>query len=152
MKKYLIILLSPLLIVSCKDKPSRNQAFVFKNPTPHFIKIFPFHDGNIILNGVLEVNPNSILVLDTISVPADGDTEPVFHGLFNGFDSVQVHFDNQKLITHLLLPGYTSGNNHYTPDSPRNFNNPNCATIVKPDWVWQITYTFTEQDFIDASQ
>lgn len=152
MKNYLIILLSLLSIVACRDKPSRAQAWAFKNLTSHSITIIPFNNGNIFTKGILELDPNSTLVVDTISVPAYRDTPPISQGFFNGMDSVQVYFDNQSHITHLLSIGYISGNNNYTPDSPRNFNNPKCATIIRPEWIWEITYIFTEQDYLDAKQ
>ncbi len=152
MKKYIITILGLFLMIACGDKPSRTQAWAFKNLTIHSIKITPFKNGNIFAKGVLELDPNTTIVVDTISVPADRDTPPESQGFFNGFDSVQVYFDNQKLITHLLLPDATSGNKYYTRTSPRNFNNPQCSSIIKPEWVWEITYTFTEQDYLDAIQ
>jgi hypothetical protein len=152
MKKYIIAILGLFLMIACGDKPSRTQAFAFNNSTLHSIKITPFKNGNMVVERMLDLKPTSLLVIDTISGPANRDTPPKFYPFFDGFDSVQVYFDNQKLITHLLLPGATSGNKYYTTASPRNFNNPQCATIVKPEWVWEITYTFTEQDYLDASQ
>lgn len=152
MKKYIIAIFGLFLMVACGDKPSRIQAFAFNNPTLHSVKITPFKNGNMVAERMLDLKPNSLLVIDTISGPANRDTPPKFYPFFDGFDSVQVYFDNQKLITHLLLPDVTSGNKYYTPTSPRNFNNPQCSSIIKPEWVWEITYTFTEQDYLDASQ
>lgn len=156
MKKYYLFLISlPCIFGSCiKEKQTLSYLKII-NTTNHSISIVPFQYGAILTDNIKDINPNSILQLECNVTRGIAGIPVVFGYYFTNPDSLHVKWDAQYSITHLHLATDSSGVKHYTVTSPRNlFKQENYKEEITKDKkhnrIWEVTYAFTEQDYLDA--
>ncbi|HUS03761.1 MAG TPA: hypothetical protein VMY77_18605 [Chitinophagaceae bacterium] len=153
--KALILILTGMFLSSCIKEESTTTTGFLLNSTSHNIELRAFRNG---------INTTST----TVSVPPHSEIkigERYEHGLValgQGFssekldgDSIHVIFDGVYQTTHYLNNPASTAVNHYLYQQPRNvywINKYEGVVTSQKKHLKAIkyTYTFIEQDYVDA--
>jgi hypothetical protein len=153
--KYLLICAFILFGSSCiKDYYSVAQSII-KNSTNHQIKILPYKDGIPLNDQLVLIGPNandSIIKHSTIKGKSLGQPYGTY---LMPYDSVLIWFDDVKYSKHLRFGDSTVCDRCIDINSSRAISNPNnwvkaIQEETKHGLRGSFTYTFTEQDYLDA--
>lgn len=154
MKKIFIVGL--VLIVSCiKDYNSSTKSYI-DNKTSHNITIAPYYNGYIDSSLFRIILPfENKLVYE--KNPRGKTLSPDYATILQPYDSVVVTFDGIYKTTHLKFNSEIMCTDCIVFNSNRSIsNNDNyIKTITEETKHYQIgyfTYTFSEQDYIDAAK
>ena len=160
MKKLITLLLIFLVFNSCDNKRfdvKHIRRNYFKNNTTHSIKLLPYKNGLVITDSIKIFTANSTTLLEsrTDYMPwNDISFDFVYRKVA---DSVIVTFDGIKKEKHDFF--IKNGNETiYLPNKERCIINNDGGRTYKTKIIEQrkkfveveFTYTFTEQDFLDA--
>jgi hypothetical protein len=150
-----LLFIIPLIgVISCTKERSGHTSTIIKNTTTHTIKLLPYNGASIDMSYSKTIPGSS--TVEVYSENHFGKTiEPCFGRLLQPFDSVVVRFDDTVMIPHIKF-NLTYNGNHYIPfQSNRSISNPNSyLKEITKETKWTITgkftYTFIEQDYLDA--
>lgn len=153
----ILILILILLLTDC-TKEGRSEYYTYMiNNTDHHISVKAFFEGNIEPYMSLQIPPHEKKQASYSGGPGS-DGEGFSYGpLLGPRDSVLVIFNNTDTIAHYKPTLIGGAKKFYTYDTPRNLYNQKNYTriIVKKTsnlMICHFFYTFTEQDYLDASQ
>jgi hypothetical protein len=159
MKRIIGLFIFSVLIVRCNKEDTTVYKATLVNQTSHTILIEPYKNGVVRQGDIIRLNHNSSF---QIAHGAErGLIEvPFFHCEYfeiNQQDSIVVVFDTIHKIIHYnyLLPSQKYSK-HYLIQSNRNLNNREGSYVFnsekksKHNRYNTHTYTFTEQDYLDA--
>jgi hypothetical protein len=140
---------------SCnKEKTTYSRAY-WINATSHHIEVRPIGKGIVISQNVVRLLPGSKLEIAASSF-RDIVNRPMFDSrYFEGADSLIVVYDSLYTITHYANTPIALSPKHYLFSSTRNIGNPNSYKFEFQDKSKHKretfnTFTFTEQDYLDA--
>jgi hypothetical protein len=155
MKLSIAVLLITFFISSCIKEKSTYSTTIAVNSTNHYILITPFANGVISNKDSFSLDPNV----------SKNIYESYYRGIGSGVtygydipytDSIIVTFDNRYKMVHYnhILPTMLN-TKHYLFLSKRNLYNDSSYNRVllsetSSNKDWRFTYTFTEQDYLDA--
>ncbi len=155
MKKLFIAI--SFLNMACVDMESTDCYTYMNNETGHHIAVKSYFLGEhtpFLSFELLPYEKKQVMYRRSRGL-GSGESYPL---LATGQDSNVVIFNNKDTIIHYIRPEIVNPAKKYIVfESPRNlFNLANYVkkTIKKTAYkrVYHYTYTFTEQDFLDASQ
>lgn len=158
MKKiFIVIVLFTLVTLSggCTKDGETNVTAYLLNNSGHQIEIYYYNKGVVNVNDTLKVGASQKVYYG----------ESYGRGIWSGAtcsfkyrgDSAIIIYDNSYKITH-LWSGFSSSNSKcYLFDNIRNVFNPKNFNSVYNDVSnysreFTLTFTFTEQDYLDAKQ
>jgi len=151
--KYFFYSFLFLLVACTKEKSGHTSTFI-KNTTTHTIKLLPYKGASIDMSYAKTIPATSII--EVYSANVWGKTiDPCFGTLLQPYDSVVVKFDDTVMIPHIKFNLVYNGT-HYIPfQSNRSISNANSylkeiIEEAKRSITGKFTYTFTEQDYLDA--
>lgn len=153
--KYIRIGWLLMLFIGCvtKDYKSNTKTY-FHNITSHKIEVLPYLDGMVSNADYKQINPYEHKMVLEMNVY--GRTlSPDFGTLLQPYDSVVVVFDDSIQSTHLKFNTSIQTGHYIFYDSLRAISNPNnyIKTVEyehEKYLVGYFTYTFSEQDYLDA--
>lgn len=154
MKKIFALFLSGILINSCIVDGHSNIRTKLVNPTNHTIQIIPYNNGNEVLSGIVTIYPQK--TTEVAIWRGIGKVNPQNYGYELQYcDSVKLLFENQSKI--IYLNSGINNQNGIVYSSVRNLiNSKNYTKVIEFENAHSITgyfsYTFTEEDYIDANQ
>ena len=155
MKKMIVLIAINCCWIFHSCEPSRGDALnikrvYFNNITSHIIKLLPYKNGLVIKDSVKVFLPNSITILESQkykSLTASTDFDFKYQRVT---DSIIVKFDDSKKEKHLF-------GEIFLPNKERcietNFGGAYNVKIIEQRKNFievEFTYTFTEQDYLDA--
>ncbi len=156
MKNIILIALACLIFNACGvpiDALLVKRIYI-NNSTNHVIKFLPYKNGLIITDSIKIFAPNTITLLESEKLYFPSPVNPIFDLRYQRVvDSTIVTFDGIKKEKH-QFPGVTAT---YLPNKERCIET-NDAGAYKEKIIEQrkkyaeveYTYTFTEQDYLDA--
>ncbi len=156
MKKILFVIL--ILTLSCKYEENTNTKSFINNNSAHLITIIPYYQGMIVKEDSVNIGINErYLILDKNN---KGKGSGLLYSSYLAiYDSVQVLFDNSFITTHYSYATTFSLTNPKAIkyDSSRSiYNETNYIRKItmedKRSISNEYTFTFTEQDYLDASK
>jgi len=152
------IFLSTLILfcISCIESSTDSFTFI-QNNSNHKINIYAYKNGAITLDKSFTIAPNERIQIDHTSNGGTGGSGISYSIFIWGQDSILVTFDNLNTIVHYKETLIGNSTKFYSYNSPRNlYNEANYikTTVAKTSHsvTYNFLYTFTEQDYIDASQ
>lgn len=152
MKNIILIQTLILCIYSCTIEKYGSTETILKNDTDYSIQILSYKGDKVYEEK--NIPPKHSLV--ALKMNVKGKTiYPNYGTLLQPFDSVVVIYNNTVSVTHLR---FDSKNDKGIPfSSTRNLTNPDSyIKVITNETKYSITgyysYTFSEQDFLDASQ
>jgi hypothetical protein len=156
MKKLSFIFL--VLVLSCKYEESTNTKSFIANNTSHSIIIAPYYQGGVVKSDSISINSNQQYMILDKNNKGKG-TGFSYSSYIAIYDSIQIIFDNSVKSTHYSYASNTLGTNPkaITYDSSRSIYNEanyvrNIIMESKRSISNEYTFTFTEQDYLDANQ
>ncbi len=156
MKDYKNILIIFSFILSSCIKEKQTMSYLkLTNSTGHSIQMVPYKNGTVFTSNVKALSPNSTIELEHNFTRGINEEPVIFNTYVTEVDSIQVIWDSKDTITHLHLASDLSSTNHYPISSNRNlFKQGSYKTDITGDTkhsrTWEVVYTFTEQDYLDA--
>ncbi|MFM6975591.1 MAG: hypothetical protein ACKOW2_01925 [Sphingobacteriaceae bacterium] len=154
MKKTLIFLLLALLSTgSCIVDGYKNVHIKYINPTNHTIKMIGYR---IEMEDHIEILPKDTTIVAEMKGMGTNEFPKLnYWGLLQGWDSVKVIFDGQKSSIH-YRPDLQKQNGIPFSSNRNLLNQISYKKVIVSQSKHSVTgyyaYTFTEQDFLDASQ
>jgi len=152
------IFLSTLVLfcISCTESSTDSFTFI-QNNSNHTINIYAYKNGAITPDKSFTIAPSEKIQIDHTSNGGTGGSGISYSMFIGGQDSILVTFDNLNTIVHYKETLIGNSTKFYPYNSPRNLYNPvnYTRTIMMNNshsTIYNFLYTFTEQDFIDASQ
>ena len=153
--KYAIIIGLSLVTNSCIIDYSSTTSSIVKNNTSHSIQVNAYLNGQIESEFSLSISPYSeIKPIDTRSVKGKSLGSP--YGVnFRPNDSVIIIFDGNRKLKHNRFSDSSNCDYCIQISNNRAISNPDnwIKTITNEDkhtLIGFYTYTFTEQDYLDA--
>jgi len=161
MKKIIFILITSCIFLhSCS--PSRGDVVTvtrlyFNNSTIHVIKLVPYKNGIVITDSVKVFLPNTITLLESQKYKMlTPDSETFDFRYQRNTDSILVVFDDIKKEKHRNVQSIPIEST-YLPNNERsiyfNYVGVYQSKIIEQRKNYieiEFTYTFTEQDYLDA--
>lgn len=150
--KWILLIITTVIFISCIKEDTTNYTATLVNSTNHNIVIQYFYNGQVAVRDTVKIASGSSFQI------ADGFNRGISdHAGFNpnySGDSAIVIFDNLRKKMHFGIHSSNSTNS-YSYSSTRNILNYLSFTYEYSDASKHIrnatyTYTFTEQDFLDA--
>ena len=152
MKKY-FYLFSMILIASCIKEESTFSELVYINNSKNTISIKVFQ--NSFLTDSFKILPNSELIKENFSDRGFSNEPIIFFDFLRESDSIIVTFNDSFYTTH-LNDSVTFGKKRISYFSSRSLygaNYTNSKVDEKKHYIhYKKTFTFTEQDYLDAKQ
>jgi len=145
-----------MLCFSCRHEESTSTKTFITNNSSHSIEIIPYYQGVISNVDIKYIAPNSTLPILTNHTrgKSAGYSYPIY---LIAVDSIYVLYDNLKTVVY--YKENSTGNNPkaITYDSSRSiYNEANYIRKITQEDKRSIsneyTFTFTEQDFLDAKK
>ncbi len=161
MKKIIVFLflIGCFGLNSCEYKGSTmslNKIY-FNNNTNHVIKFLPYKNGSIITDSIKVFAHNTVTFLESLEINGRGSGSSTFTNKYmNKTDSVIVTFDGIKKEKHQFIPVSSAAAFIFLPSKERSIFSPSDAFNLKVIeqrkgyLESEYTYTFTEQDYLDA--
>ena len=155
MKPIVFLSTVALIFSSCIRDYSSTTSSVIKNETAHTIQINPYLNGVIDNSMSYFINPNSEITPINLSMVRGKSLGSALGRLLQPFDSVVVVFDGFKSSKHNRFTDSSNCNNCILQSNQRSIANENnwVKTVTREDkhtLTGYYTFTFIEQDFIDA--
>lgn len=141
-------------IISCSKEKNTYSNSYGKNTTFHTIKVQPYKNGVIDNNTGFQLQANESKQIYYNNTR--GKNAGLTYGAANQpADSFLVTFDNLWSIVHYKPTLVGNSSKRYLYSSRRNlYNDSSYVTVLSKDTKysnhWEFTYTFTEQDYLDA--
>ena len=155
MQKQIISLACLILFISaCIKETSTYSTTIAINSTTHKIKLIPFSQGT--QNSVYSFELFQHSEREIYSYENGGKGKGATYGSLLQFnDSIKVIFDDTISMTHYKPKPIGTNLKSYPYKSKRNFfNDSSYIGIISSETSgtrnWSFTYTFTEQDYLDA--
>lgn len=155
MKIFFAIAVITLLAGCTKEESTLSYAYL-KNGTSHKVEFRPYFSGNVPADKIIILLSNETKEIAK-AVFARGKGNHGFSSSYFGGpgDSIIVVFDDLYSITHYSSTPASVNPKHYLFTSLRNIGNPKSYDLQSRDISkYQreniYTYTFTEQDYLDA--
>ncbi len=155
MKNLLIILFLINFLCGCYKEQSTHYYAYLTNNTQHTIEIKPYFQGNTFPSLSITLNPNQTIEIAN-GVQRGKNPNGGFNSKYiSGSDSIRVSFDIQHTITHYVNTPANLNFKYYLFTSLRNIAYARSYTLEGKDIGKngrenKYTYTFTEQDYLDA--
>jgi hypothetical protein len=153
--KYLLPFLGFAFIsVGCYKELSTDYLAYVINPTTHNIKLYIFSNRQSIPSDTIEILPTRTFELANGS--SKGFQDSGFNSeYFSGLDSIRVVFDGLHTMSHYVNEPAQKSTKHYLYTSTRNLAQLKSYRVETEDVskharINRHTYTFTEQDYLDA--
>ncbi len=136
---------------------SKNKVY-FNNSTSHVIKFLPYKNGLVITDSIKVFAPNTVTLFESTNISMRGGaSQPTFTGRYMlSTDSVIVTFDGIRKEKHRVISASSVAAFIFLPSKERSiFKSSDAYKLkiieqTKYDVVSEYTYTFTEQDYLDA--
>lgn len=152
-KTFLYAFFSILLTQCTKEEVGLTKTFII-NTTNHRIRILPFNGSNLDNIRIKLIEP--LATVEVYSASVKGKTiDPCYGTLLQPFDSVVVTYDDTIRIPYIKFNLVYSGTHRILFSSNRSISN--AANYIKAitretktSLEGNFTYTFTEQDYLDA--
>jgi hypothetical protein len=153
--KYLVLCFVIIIASSCIKDYASVSSSILVNSTSHTIKILPYMFGDPLFSQSITLQPNS---KDSIfrTKPVKGKSLGDPYGVFlRPYDSVIVLFNNVKSSKHQRFGDSTTCDRCISITNHRAISNPdNWTKEIQKEFKHYLhgsfTYTFTEQDFLNA--
>ncbi len=156
MKKYFILYLLFIVHVSCRYEESTSTTTFITNNSSHSIEIIPYYQGMISTIDIKDIAPNSTLSVlsNNTRGKSAGYSYPIY---LIAVDSVYVSYDNLNTVVYYKENSLSTNLKAITYDSSRSiYNEANYIRKIliesKRSISNEYTFTFTEQDYLDANQ
>jgi hypothetical protein len=154
MKILNITLLLALTFVGCIKEDVGNTKTYIKNNTQHKIILLPYSGSSIDNHMRREIDPLKTTEIFH-QVVRGKSLEPCFGTLLQPYDSVLVTYDDTVKIAHIKFNITTNNKHCILFSSNRSISNQNNYVLITEDETkhsikGHYTYTFTEQDYLDA--
>ncbi len=152
MKYFLLIIIYVLLSCGIKEKQSTTKLFLVNNSSSN-VEIIPIKNSIFQNEEVIHLEPKEKVMISNDYVR--GLTEiPIYFPEFLESDSIFVVFNSGDTMLHIKYENIPS-RKFYTLQSERNlYNTESYSNQLVEDskyWHrWEVTYYFTEQDYMDA--
>jgi hypothetical protein len=158
--KTFAIIISLFCFVSCIYEKSTYSDTFLKNNSNHVIEIKPFINGQPVADKIVNLDLNSRLLVVNINERGKGGGYTYAEEIMVGFyDSVVVVYDDTILATHYNYIQSAKLNNKtaiYTDSNRSLYKRDNYVRVITDESKYKIrneyTYTFTEQDYLDAQK
>lgn len=156
MKKVIFCLI--IIFVACEDRTRTFNYTYFQNDSVHKISVIEFSQGKITNYMSFDLQQNEKKQIISTQYPGIGGNGQSYADLTSLTDSILVIFDNKDTIIHYgksyVLGGAKKFILYNSPRSLLNSNNYTKTTLTKTTnrLTYSFLYTFTEQDYLDASQ
>lgn len=147
-----------LMLTSCSVEESTYTTSYIYNSSKHSIKISPYYQGNIVKEDSVNIGVNQTYkILDKNNRgKGSGFSYPLY---IANYDSIQIRFDDSIQIHHYSFAASKSKTSFdgIVYDSNRSiYNESNYIRVIKNEDKYSIsneyTFTFTEQDYLDAQK
>lgn len=153
MIRFIFFLLILCMFSCTKEKVGHTKTFI-KNTTSHTIKLLSYYGATLDVNNTKIIPPSSTIEAYTANV--HGKTiDPCFGTLLQPYDSVLVTYDDTVKISHIKFNLPYNGTHRILFQSNRSISNP--GSYIKEitnetsySLEGKFTYTFVEQDYLDA--
>lgn len=153
-KTVLIALANLTVFCGCTDQEWHETTSILDNQSRHKVTITYYENGNINpeFNQLLNVNETKVVLVDSDTGKGRGFT---YDTSIAEFDSAVVVFDNSRRVVHYGYNKTGPNPNAITFFDPRNIFNldsysERIVLETEKREEREVTYTFTEQDYIDA--
>jgi hypothetical protein len=143
-----------LILAGCSKEQFGHTKTFYVNSTNHSIKLLPYNGGLLLAGDVKTIPPLS--TTEAYSASVRGKTiDPCFGTLLQPYDSVLVTYDDAVKIPHIKFNLSYTGTHRVLFTSNRSISNPgNYIREITNETKFSIegrfTYTFTEQDYLEA--
>jgi hypothetical protein len=143
---------------SCNYEKSANTKSFINNNTFNKVTIIPYYQGFVVKEDSVQINSNQLVLVLNKNEKGKGSgfSYPLYLAIY---DSVLVAFDNSIHATHYSYATTNKGNNPKAIkiDSSRSIYNEvnyvrKIITESKRGISNEYTFTFTEQDYLDAKK
>lgn len=155
MMKILVVAL--LLFSSCQKEQKTEYTASIKNSSTHIISILFYRDGLVGNLDSIQLSSNELVLIANGTFRGLVDI-PSFSSSYFGSpqDSIIVIFDHRYRMSHYSVKPNVFSIKHHFRESPRNLGNPNSYDFESKLIGGRFRsnthfYTFTDQDFLDAS-
>lgn len=143
-----------LFTSSCIKETSTHSTTIVNNASTHNIKLIPYSQGIENSAYSVELTKHEERIVNNIENGGKGKGT-TYGNLLELNDSIKVFFDDTISITHYKLKVVGANPKSYSYMSKRNFfNDSSYIGIITSETSgtrnWKFTYTFTEQDYLDA--
>lgn len=154
MRKYYTLAMLIIFFASCRHEESTYTTTIMNNNSSHSIKIIPYYQGTASIVDSKDISPNSALKILSSNTrgKSAGYSYPIY---LIAVDSIYVVYDNIATSVY-----YREGSTGANPkaikyDSSRSlYNEKNyvrkIVTESKRSISNEYTFTFTENDYLDA--
>lgn len=152
--KYLIWILL-LTLFSCNKEKTTYASGFWVNSTSHYIEVRPVSKGLVVSQNILRLMPGQKLQVGGASFRGILDHQLFDNEYFSDADSVLVIYDSTFVVSHYFVTPSSVRPKHHLRLSSRNIiNQANYDFKYEDDSKHKrqtfSTYTFTEQDYLDA--
>lgn len=154
MKLNTIGLIFCFFFCACTKEKKTYSTTIARNTTAHSILVIPYLNGNIFTSDSFSLNSNS--EKEVLSIGDGGIGSGTSYAKANQYvDSFVVIFDKTFSIVHYKPTVIGLNPKRYLFSSKRNlYNDTSYLAVITSDDSgvrnWKFTYTFTEQDYLDA--
>ncbi|MDI9318956.1 MAG: hypothetical protein QM530_00640 [Phycisphaerales bacterium] len=154
--KIILTVIVFFFFLSCiKDYKSNTRSYL-KNESKHSIRIYPYTMGSVDSFGIFLIKPLGNLQVFESNV--HGKTlSPDYGTLLKPYDSIVILFDDSIKVIHLKFNSTITCDECIKFENNRNISNSEnyVKTIVEENKKFlkgYFTYTFTEQDYLNAKK
>ena len=153
MTRFIFFLLVLWMTNCTKEKIGHTKTFI-KNTTAYTIKLLPYSGATLDVSNIKTIPPAS--TVEVYSANVRGKTiDPCFGTLLQPYDSVLVTYNDSVKIPHIKFNLSYPGDHKILFQNGRSISNPNnyvkeIISETKYSLSGQFTYTFVEQDYLDA--
>lgn len=153
MNKFIFTIVLFFLISCGKEEVTFSSLNIY-NETKYKITIIPYFNGVIKSNNIINLSPFENKELESLTQKGLSDRPIIFYDHLKLVDSFIVKYDDTIYKIHNGLDSFILNKKVYNLQSNRNLFSNSYSTRktenTKTRRKWEISYSFTEQDYIDA--
>lgn len=141
-----------LCFASCIKDGKTNTFININNSTNHFVKLIPFRNGSVDSSKIRDIPSNASIEIENRFLKGKTKQPVVLWDYFENLDSIIVFWDNIYPVTHMLSDTFYSTNKYIQFNDNRNIGLSDSYSTTSSEETkisinWQVTYSFTEQDY-----
>lgn len=153
---FSFLIIGVLITDSCIKESSAYAQTFFYNTTEHSVNVIPYQNGQVVNDQIITVKPKERKVVQELFLKGKSLGVP-FGERLRVYDSVLVIFDNVAVSKHLKFGDTSDCSNCILEVSNRHIaNSVNYVKTItessKRSISGYFTYTFVEQDYLDAKK
>src|SRR5690606_25669046 len=122
------------------------------NSTKYEIKLLPYQYGIIDSSKIKNIQTESCNEIEYLTQRGKAKIPIYFFDYFRNVDSIIVIWNNQYEVVHMINDSFISGNKYIAFLDEKNLGNGKAYQKIKlketkHTIVWDVVYTFTEEDY-----